>query len=242
MKFSNALAVALFGALAAQGANAATFNLTLTADDGSRWYNYYSDVYAELGSDWGVIENEASAEFGEQADGFYLIGSDVKVGSGAIVFPNLNNFLNVGSITYDESTGAITGLSANFSPYIADNDGEVFSFTGGNPYVTSFGSVSGTVSLAGGAVSGISLSAPVTFTYYTSLGALAFNGTFAIDGDTFALNVDGTNATPFGAVRYAWDVTGGVQNLAAAVPEPTTWGMMAAGLFAVAGMARRRRA
>lgn len=240
MKFSNALAVALFGAVAAQGANAATFNLSLTADDGSRWYNYFSDVYAELGSDWGVIENEESAEFGEVADGFYLIGSGTKVGTGAIVFPNLNNFLNVGSITYNETTGAITGLSANFSAYIADNDGEVYGFTGGNPYVTSFGSVTGNVSLTGGAVSGVSLSAPITFTYFTGLGPLAFNGTFAIDGDTFSLNVDGTNPTPFGAVRYAWDVTGSVQNLAP-VPEPTTWAMMGAGLLAVAGMARRRR-
>lgn len=240
MKFSNALAVALFGAVAAQGANAATFNLSLNADDGSRWYNYFSDVYAELGSDWGVIENEASAEFGEMADGFYLIGSGTKVGSGAIVFPNLNNFLSVGSITYNETTGAITGLSANFSAYIADNDGEVYGFTGGNPYVTSFGSVTGNVSLTGGAVSGVSLSAPITFTYFTGLGALAFNGTFAIDGDIFSLNVDGTNPTPFGAVRYQWDVTGSVQNLAP-VPEPTTWAMMGAGLLAVAGMARRRR-
>lgn len=239
MKISSTLAALLLGALSIQGAQAANFTLSLDADNGSRWYDYYSDVYAQLGADWGVIENENSAEVGEHADGFYLIGSGAKVGSGAIVFPYGGDFDNIGTLSYNELTGAITGFTVvnGFQPYVADNDGLPHGLTGGAGYSTTLTGVSGSVTLVDGAVSAIDLVSTITFSY----ASYGYTGTFTINGDRFALNVDDTKTALGRTVRLAWDVDGGVAGLAAPVPEPTTYAMMGMGLLAVAGMARRRK-
>lgn len=220
-------------AMVAQPAAAATFNLSLTADAGSRWYEYYSAVYAELGSDWGTIT--AGADQGEQGDGFYLVSNGAKVGSGAVVFPNAGNFINIGSISYDAGTGAITGLTLDFDNYVADNDALGFGYT------TTTSNVSGTVSLSGGLVTGVQLQSNIAFTYF---GSVSYDGLFSITGNRFDLAVDETNVVPLGgqprSIRLAWDVQGGVQNLAP-VPEPTTYALMLGGLGVLAMAARRRR-
>lgn len=218
------------GALAAtQAASAATFNLSLSAADGSRWYEYYSGVYAELGK---AFPNQPDS------DGFFLIGTDTPIGTGAEVFANGSNFLNVGTLTYDATTGAITGLTLDFDNYVADND--AISNTG---YATTVSGVTGTVSLYNGAVTGINLASNIKFTYDTFFGDKDFNGNFAINGGSFALNVDQAQ-TLFapGDYRLKWDVAGTVQNLAVApaVPEPSTYLLMGAGLLIVGAVARRK--
>lgn len=225
--------VALAAALSAQAASAATFNLGLTADNGSRWYEYLSDAYAELGRPGKVITGGADA--GEVSDGLYSISNpNVQWGTGALVFPSDGNFGQLGSLTYDDITGAITGATLDFAKYIADND----SITNSG-YTTSVSVVSGSVQRngVGGAISAINLTSNITFTY---LGAYAYNGTLTFNGNSFVLAVDGTNQTFLGDARYRWDVTGGIQNLAAPVPEPSTYALMVAGL-AVAGLVVRRR-
>lgn len=220
--------VALAAALSAQAASAASFGLTLRADDGSRWYEYGSDVYAELGS-----------THPGGGDGFYLIGSGTPIGTGAEVFPNANNFLNIGSVTYDNVTGNVTGLTLDFDNYIADDDAVV-----NTGYTTTLSGISGSVvrAGAGGAVSAINLTSNVTFTYVTGFGNFAYNGTLVFNGTGFVLDVDDTATTPLGESRYRWDVTGTIQGLAAPVPEPSTYALMMAGLLTVGAIARRRRA
>lgn len=225
--------VALAAALSAQAASAATFNLSLRADDGSRWYEYGSDAYAELGT-----------EHPNGGDGFYFIGltdpadAGKPLGTGVEVFPNANNFLNIGSVTYDNVSGNVTGLTLDFDNYIADDDAVV-----NTGYTTTLSGVSGSVvrAGAGGAVSAINLTSNITFTYVTGFGNFAYTGTLAFNGTTFVLDVDDTLTTPLGESRYRWDVTGGIQGLAAPVPEPSTYALMMAGLLTVGAIARRRR-
>lgn len=253
MKLSSTLAVLAFGALSMQSAQAGTFNLNLSLADGSRFYNYFSDVYAEVGSDWGVIDNELSEFYEQEADGYWSISNPgAKLGSGWVTFPM--TVFTAGSVSYDDVTGAISGLTLEFGPYIADGSLEM-SATG--RYSTVVSGISGTVNLVDGQVAGISLDADIGFSFTSKLPsstgttAWVYNGSFSIDGDEFALNVDDRHVTLGSApvpaiyrnleVRYAWDVTGSVQGLTAPVPEPQTYAMMAAGLLAVAGMARRRR-
>ncbi|MFT7723818.1 MAG: PEP-CTERM sorting domain-containing protein [Roseateles sp.] len=231
------LSVLAFAAssLAMASAQAGSFNLSLNAADGSRWYEYFSDAYAELGSQ----HPGANPATGFSPDGFYLISTGAPVGTGAVVFPHANNFADLATLSYDDATGAITGLSFNaggFSKFIADDDS-----VANVGYSTSVANVSGSVSLVGGQVSGITLNSNVTFTFDTMFGAAPYTGSFTINGSQFALDVDDSNMLPFGEFRYRWDVTGSVQNLAAPVPEPATYALMAAGLAAVGALARRRR-
>ncbi|MDY0055101.1 MAG: PEP-CTERM sorting domain-containing protein [Methyloversatilis sp.] len=245
MKFASSIAAFALGALAMQGAQAGTFTLNLTADDGSRFYDHISGVYGELGTAWGEeITNEDHPDFGYVPDGSFLIGSGTPVGGGTVYFPNLGNFFGIGSIAFDDLTGVITGVTMPlnaFSRFVADDDGNAADSYGSYlTYVTSF---SGTVDLNGGVPSAIDLDVGIRFSYGN---ALDYEGSFSIDGGSFALAVDDFNmvTTPFGTLplRYQWDVTGSVNGLAPAVPEPETYALMLAGLGLIAGAARRSAA
>lgn len=219
------------GSLAATQANAGVFGLNLTADGSSRYYDYYSDVYAQI--DQGFNGDPA-------IDGYFLIGSGAQIGGGADVFPFEGAFAGIGSISYNDAglsgtgieTATITGLSLNVNPYIDPNP------LGIDSYTTTVDSFSGTVSLFNGAVSGINLLSDVTFTYLGFVSA-PFSGAFDINGDAFSLFVDETFASPFGDIRQAWDVTGGVNNLAA-VPLPGA-AILFPSALAMVGLTRRRK-
>ena len=225
-------ALGLAGLVAAPPAVAdVTRSLVLQADGDSRWFEFFSNGFAELDRDWGGNPN---------FDGMFQINANPdplnptvynQVGSVTDVFPNGANFSNSYSVTYSDAgltgtgveTANVTGLSLDFNKDVADNDSLGFL-----PYVSVVSGLSGTVSLLNGIVTAIDLTSAVSFQYDTSLigypfGIISFNGTFSIDGDRFDLFVDDTVNLPVPDptdFRYVWDVQGAVTP--APVPEPAS--------------------
>lgn len=216
-------------ALTAGPAMAATMNVSLTADGSSRWYEYFSNAYAQI--DQGFGGNPA-------LDGFFVIDgtlgngpADSQLGGGADVFPFEGNWSDIGTLTLSGTpTGSgtenfsILDAVFNFSSFIADDDS--ISNTG---YSTALTGVTGNVQFTSGLVTSISFSSDVTFTYsHPMLGELPYNGTLTMDDDGFVLAVDDTNATLLGDLRYRWDATGTAAF--SVVPEPSAALLAAAAL------------
>ena len=226
-------------ALASTSALAADFKLNLSAANGSRWYDYFSDAYGEVGK---------IGPGGAPNDAFFLISNDDPIGGGLVLFKDGGALGDLGQVSYSSGTGSgiesqpITALNIEFGTAIADGAALLGSYT------TSVQSVAGTVDLFNGQVTGLNLLAAITFTYSTAgLGGsddLPYAGTFAISGGGFGLDVDATNTvdSPFGQLelRYRWDVDGAVNGLAP-IPEPSTYALLLAGLGAVSLAARRRK-
>ncbi|MEM1222579.1 MAG: hypothetical protein AAGH40_07420 [Verrucomicrobiota bacterium] len=222
-------------------------NLNLTADGDARWYEFFSDAFAEI--DQG-FNNET------QTDGFFLISSDPsvtvpannnqpisrnnntpvyeQVGSGADVFPNEGSWTSIGTILVDDSVltngsgdAPITAFSAEFDQHIADNDAIV-----NQGYVTTVNSVAGSVKFENGSVIGFDLRADITFTYdgfVFGFGTFDFDGVFQIGngpdqhGTNFDLYVDSSYDVDgfLSPVRYIWDATGVASSQTTApVPAP----------------------
>ena len=189
-------------------ANGATFDLNLTADGDSRWYDYFSDAFGQV--DQGFRDDEAR-------DGFFLISelpNYVPIGRGADLFPTENDFSNFGTIDYDAATGEISDISIDVDGFVAFNF-SVLNSRLGDGYSTTVSNPTGTVSLQGDNVSAINLTADVTLTYgQAPPNVVPYNGTFTIENDRFILDVDeAVNVPGFGTFRYAWDIHGDVEGL-----------------------------
>jgi len=226
---------------AAQVARAETIALDLVADPTGRWFDFFSDAFAQV--DGGPLFG-GGPDF---ADGFYLISSlpsFAPIGSGVQVFPFGSEFGEVGNLTIDASavsgsgveTAPITAIDIEFSDFIADDD----AITNG-PYVTSFSNVIGTVTFVDGQASSVELTSTVRFEYDFSgfgEGILPFEGIFDIDESGFDLFVDPPGfPSPFGTVRFRWDVTG----TATPVPEPSVHFALTSGVLLVALLGPPRR-
>ncbi|MFT7723816.1 MAG: hypothetical protein QM788_13470 [Roseateles sp.] len=185
-----------------------TVRLGLNADPTGRWYEYFSDAFAEIGRPWN----------GSQVmDGFFLISAlpaSTVIGSGQDVFPQEGDWGNVGSLTYnlDGYTGSgtfnapITALAMNLAPYVAENASVL-----NMPYTTTVTAVSGAVTLTNGAVTAIVLNASIAFGWAdTPFGPLNFPGTFVITSDgrfTLRAGLGGAIGTP----AAGWDFSGTVK-------------------------------
>jgi len=235
--FKKIMLAGALGAFSAAG-YAASFSVSVLADDSSRWYDYFSNAYAEIGE--GFNGNPA-------LDGSFLIGPDPgipgskagdQIGSGFDYFPNEGIFTDVFTVHYDEVTGAITGLTdLKFNEYILSN----ISIAGAHTYAISVANISGTVQRTGGVVSGLDLSTDITFTYDLK-GAFGFNlvpftGSLNVGQDgSFALLIDQMQ----GPMRQAWDITGTVTS-PAPVPLPAS-ALLLGPALAMLGFTRRRQA
>ena len=80
----------------------------------------------------------------------------------------------------------------------------------------------------------------MTFRYSFYGSTFNFDGSFEVNSDRFALFVDDSVSALGAAYRLAWDVDGGVNNLAP-VPEPSFYAMFLSGLTLVGLAARRRK-
>lgn len=200
---------------------ATTLNVSLTADGSSRWYEYISDVYAQID---------------KEPDGFYLISTDNAVGGGVDVFPHEGNWANVGSFTLSGTvtgvgveTFSITSSTFNFAPYIAEDDAVI-----GVSYTTTMGApTTGTIQFTNGVVSSIDYNSPITFRFI-GFETIPFAGQLVINNSGFDLDADGT--APY---RWRWDATG-TAAFAYAVPEPSRFLLVAAGVGGVLLQRRRR--
>lgn len=237
------LGVLLIGTAASQLAAAGTFQLNL--DAAGRLYLNESNVYAEIGK-FGK-EITVGDDEGLLSDGFYCLTAepspsactapDVQVGSGARVFKDDGNFASAGIVTYDDTSGAITGLTLNFAPFIDVTSTNPFGWGFAGTNVTGF---SGSVLLVGGGVAGIDLNASVNLPL-GFLPADTYSGTFSINGGSFTLDVDGSYASQLGTLALTVDLGGSVNNLAP-IPEPSTYALFGAGALLVGAVVRRRTA
>ncbi len=179
--------------------------LSLIAAPSGRWYEYFSDAFAEIGRPFN----------GSQIpDGFFLISAlpaYVQIGSGDDVFPNEGNFTDVMAVQFNATgVGAeivpVTGLTGDFVRYVAQD-----STVGGEGvnYTTAFTNVNGVAQLSDGALVSLQVTATVTFSYTnTPLGSYAFSGPITINGNQWALSAG--QPVPIGTVGYQWQLSGAV--------------------------------
>ncbi|MEM7312623.1 MAG: PEP-CTERM sorting domain-containing protein [Planctomycetota bacterium] len=194
--------------------NAGDFDLNFVADGESRWIDHFSDAFGQIDQGWD----------GDPAiDGFFLyseLPNFVRIGGGADLFPSEENFADVGSISFDDSTGEITAITMDIDDYVARNF-SILENQLGPGYTASFSNIAGTVTQSGNDLSAINLTADIAFTYGEAPTTVSYNGDFAISNDQFTINVDETNTIPFGGgsldVRYAWELSGLVSGLVAGI-------------------------
>ncbi|MEO0510288.1 MAG: hypothetical protein AAF065_10570 [Verrucomicrobiota bacterium] len=174
--------------------------VSLTADGGGRFYDYFSNAYAQIN---------------RSPDGMYDIDSDALFNSGVDGFPTESNWADVGTLTLSaEITGqgsetiSIIDAGFDFDPYVS---GSSLSVAGGN-YATALSSVAGSVTLLDGVVQSMTFSADIGFTF--SGAADSYDGTLTMSASSFELSVDDTVLvqlpSPFPQVeaRQEWDFEG----------------------------------
>ena len=195
---------------------AATLPLSFTADATSRWYDFYLGHFAQLdrtaaGTPAPNIMYDTDAEPNPFAPTIYQA-----TGVDRVVFAHGNAFANIGSLTYTGSgdgTFPVTAITLDVATHVRSDTASAL----GTTYTTTVSSVSGTITIAGGAPTSIDVSAAVRFTMDASfippLTTIPFDGTLAFAGERFDLFVDDDYNFGHGILRNAWDLTGAVDGV-----------------------------
>lgn len=256
-----ALSVALVLATVSTANAAGTIQLDLAADNGSRWYDYFSDAFGELGllhqtsgSPTPPIPTESVPGTN---DGFFQITNPTTQFGAANVFVNDNDFSSSYSLIYDDSTAlngvgvevrSVTGFTLDFDSDIADAD-----FISNTGYTTTSTNVAGTVTFTDGVLTSIDTTSDITFDLgpnpFNPSVNVAYSGSFDIVGNNWSLLVnvplDGQGEFDLAAAQpkigsfdfeVGWDVTGTVTNV---IPEPASASLIL--LAGVSGLAVRCR-
>ena len=207
------LAVPALAALAVPALHAADLPLSFTADGASRWYEFHGNIFAQLDRPAGTPGLHHFFSIDAEPDPFNpttfeSVGTDN-------VFPNGAAFADIGVISYNgngDGTFPITGVELDVYPHVAPDLGQL-----GTDYRTTVTNPVGTVTIAGGTVTDIQLSAGIRFEYNVfyipNLGWVPFDGTMFIDGDEYGIFVDDTYTYSHGSLRYAWDLSGTVNSV-----------------------------
>ena len=225
---------------AVTGAGAATFDLDLVADGDGRFFDLLSGAFAQIDRAHGA-NSLGDGYFSVEAENNLLIdenASQINIGNesafdsfmpntfvelnpnvGLDIFPQETDFSGIGSLAYNDQTGQITNVALDLFPYVSDIDSGVATGFAGTPglgdYVTVVANPVGSVTLQGGSVSSINLTADIEFVYSESVGYL---GEFRITEDRFDLFVDENSRIPTNTgnlpYRMAWDFEGDVSGLA----------------------------
>lgn len=217
------VAVSLAGDVLAQ-----ELALTATMSDGSRFFEYISDSFAQVNAAW---PDETSPDLdcqnngGQPCDGFFLISSLpnlVAIGGGDRIFTRGPN-LALGTLEYDDSlltgagleTAAITAFGED-ADYAVDIGGDDLVSESLGPYSTSVdqSSVDGLVRFYDGVLVGIELEANVVFDVPLPIfpGNIVFEGAVRFDDHRFSLVV-GPDAPMVNTFDYVWDIHGFVNQV-----------------------------
>lgn len=174
--------------------------LDMTAAGNGRWYDFFSDAYAQINQGFNGIQ---------ALDGFFLISNPgTQIGAGADVFPFEEIWNNVGTLFFDLSaftgtgteTVPITGGAFNFSRYIADDDTVT-----NQGYTTTVLLNSGNATYVNGVLSDIDANFNVNFEYP---GFAPWSGSLNLaQNGSFDLNAGDLNSA-IGSVNFAWDFDG----------------------------------
>ncbi|MEM6392111.1 MAG: PEP-CTERM sorting domain-containing protein [Planctomycetota bacterium] len=208
-----ALAVATHAGLCVGTAQAEnTISLDLTAADGSRWYDYFSDAFGELGQQhtsffdddndpgtpdvFGVTPPVPTESVPGTNDGFFQITNPSNLFGAANIFVNDNDFSDSYTLTFDDSipvTGAgtevrdVTALDFDFDADVADGD-----FVTNMGYDTAISNINGTITFVDGAVDSFDVTADIAFTYVGGFGGgdFVFTGDLVLSGNEWDVLVN----------------------------------------------------
>ena len=244
MRFYRALLISVLLSLAVTPAFAGSTSLDFVADGDSRFFDLFSDAFAQLDQGYGgnpaadgyfrVSTEGPTPGVGVEAD-FDAFSPTIfdELGQGPSVFESEDGWIDIGAIVWDDATGDVTTLVLDFQEFVAFDDTALnFQPNQYLGYQTILSNVSGTVYETAGTIEGIFLAADVTFSYRG--GAVEYAGTILFQGDRFDLFVDDDPVYGFNPYRIAWDVEGVVAN----VPEPRAG--IAIALLAGAALTKRR--
>ncbi|MEM9420252.1 MAG: PEP-CTERM sorting domain-containing protein [Planctomycetota bacterium] len=253
MKMKSFVAACAVSVAGWSGAQADTFQLDITADGDSRYFDLFSGAFAQIDRGHGgnptldgffsvadetntLLSGTTQLNIGNEAAFDTFSPTNFVQFGGVDLFPQETDFSGLGSIDYDANTGVVTGATLDVFPFVSDSFSQLAASQG--DYATVVSNVVGTVTTVPAGVSGINLTADIAFVYG---GAISYDGVLEITGNKFDLFVDEEPLLPLptgGAVpfRLAWDIEGQVNNL---VPEPASMGLVGLGLLVTC--ARRRR-
>ena len=195
-------------------------SLSLTANGTSRFFEYFSDAFAQI---------DQSFNGSDVLDGFFQISQLPAIqqgpGTGADVFPMEGDWKDVFDLSIDltgtsgigEETASVIGLVGDLDVFVQGSSTVLAS-----PYTTTLSEIAGEVKLLDGVVVGImNLNATATFTWDTSgfngfngLGdTLSFSGPFVVEENGgFSINVGDENPV-IGGNFVTWELAGRVNGL-----------------------------
>lgn len=196
--------------------------LSLQAADGSRFYEYVSDAYSEIGRAW---NGDASL------DGFFspIAAGDsaIALGSGITQHPSQGDWSNFAQVEFDArnytGTGTyeapITSIAGDLNQYVLGEQ-----TVNNAPYSSTYppaGISNGFVKLEDNQVVGIYVTAAIEITMQNpSFGEMKYDGTLTVnDGGTFSLLIGDINTAESAVDEFTngeysrlwhWDYTGTV--------------------------------
>ncbi|MEN1680580.1 MAG: hypothetical protein AAGJ46_13405 [Planctomycetota bacterium] len=216
------------GSMLASGGWAVELSLTATMGNESRFFDYFSDAFAQVNASWPDEtdpELDCPGNAGQACDGFFAISELpllAPVGGGDRIFTRGPN-LALGGLGYD--AGGLTGAGPEAAPvtsfgqdadYAADIGGDDLISESLGPYTTIVdqSTVNGVVRFLDGVIVGIELEAAVTFDVPIPIfpGNVEFTGVVRMDDHRFSIVVGPENPV-IGMPQLAWDIHGVVNQV-----------------------------
>lgn len=169
-------------------------NLTGKMDSTSRFYDYFSDAYAEISLD---------------PDGFYQIDNPAKQYGSYDVFVN-QTLIDVGKVTVDSNSISGVGIEvAQITDWNFDITKTVDTTRGET--ATRVSDVDGSITFIDGEAVNVDLRGNLEFEFLSGMvKGFTFPGTIEITNNYFEIHADKTHSTILGPFRNRWDLKGNI--------------------------------